>query len=202
MENAIKKASLTADLTKEEREDMINRYHFQESDLSQIHALYQALHSLTDAEVYYRIWPEIQKGKRAALCVVTLGSGVDAMEEIYTDAEELLRVYILECLSNAMLEKTYQQIEDILFQETGLYVSKYQFPGTDVALEQVREILKEMSVKNEELPVTCNESCVMSPKKSVVFIVGLEEEKIDVCICDNCTKKDCAHRRESKRVID
>lgn len=202
MKNSIKRTALLVELTKQERQELAERYHFEEKDHPQIDTLYDALRSLTEAEVCYRIWPEIQKGKRAALCVVTLGAGVDAMQEIYTQADELLQVYILECLGSTMLEKAYEQVESILFDETGLHVSKYQFPGTDVALEQVRDILKEMAIQIDDMPVTCNGACMMNPKKSVVYIVGLEEEKKEACICDNCTRQDCAHRRERKRVID
>lgn len=202
MEKTIKRAVLTPVLTKEERKKLAERYHFEEKDLPQIDTLYETLQSLTQAEVCYRIWPEIQKNRRAALCVVTLGAGIDAMQEIYTEAGELLSVYMLDCLSSVMLEKAYEQIEQILFEETGLHVGKYQFPETGVALGQVYEILKEMSIQMEKLPVTCNESCMMSPKKSVVFIVGMEKEKKNVSICDTCPQKNCEHRREKKRIID
>ena len=77
-------------------------------------------------------------------------------------------------------------------------MSKYEFPGSDMPVEEVREILAEFSMEAEEMTVSCNEACMMEPKKSVVYIVGLEEEKIRTCICENCTNTNCAHRRISE----
>lgn len=201
MKKDIKRRSLLVELTKQDRIELAERYHFKESDLPEIDMLYDALYPLTDAEVCYRIWPELEKGKRAAICVVTLGAGVDAMQEIYTQSEEMLQVYMLECLGSTMLEKAYKQVENILLLETGLHVSRYQFPGNETPVEQVQDILGEMSVRMEDMPVSCSEACVMSPKKSVVYIVGLEKEKADACICDTCQKKDCAHRQGKKGIL-
>lgn len=202
MEKCIRRKQLLAELTETERRKMAERYQFQESDYPEIDTLYDALYALTEAEVCYRIWPGLDKGKREAVCVVTLGSGVDAMQEIYTQAEELMNVYILDCLGSAMLEKAYRQVEDILLEETGLHVSSYHFPEDAVTLERIREIVKEMSIQFQDMPVSCNEACMMNPKKSVVYTVSLEEEKQETCICDSCTRKDCIHRRGKKRIID
>ena len=202
MENSIKRASLLIELEQRDRKELAQRYHFGEEDYQKIDSIYEALQPLMEAEVCYRIWPEIQKGKRAALCVVTLGAGIDAMQEIYAQAGELLQVYILECLGSVMLEKAYEQIERILYDETNLHVAKYQFPGTDATLGQVRELLQEMAIRMEDMPVTCNGACMMNPKKSVVYIAGLEKDKKAACICDTCTRQDCTHRREKKRLID
>lgn len=202
MEKNIQRKPLQVELTKEDRKALAERYHFQESDHSELDMLYTVLYPLTEAEVCYRIWPELEKGKRAAICVVTLGAGVDALQEIYTQSEEMLNVYMLECIGSTMLEKAYKQVEQMLYEETGLHVSKYQFPGNETAIEQVRSILEEMSVHMEDMPVSCNEACMMQPKKSVVYIVGLEKEKVETCICDTCQKKDCAHRQGKKRIVD
>jgi len=198
MEHRVKSRLLSVSLTTEEICQLAERYHFDERELPHIKVLYEAARSISDIQVHYRLWPELKKGKRAAVCVVTLGAGVDAMQEIYTEASELSDVYILECISAGLLEKAYKEIEQLLFEETGLYVSKYEFPGSDMPVEEVREILAEFSMEAEEMTVSCNEACMMEPKKSVVYIVGLEEEKRQTCICENCTNVNCAHRRISE----
>lgn len=193
---------LLIELTEKERWEVAERYQFQESDHFEIDTLYAALYPLIEAEVYYRILPEPEKGRREAVCVVTLGSGIDAMQESYMQAEEVLYGYMLDCLGNAMLEKAYRQVEDILLEETGLYAGTYHFPEDKASLEHARDIVKEMSMQLPNMLVGCNEACMMQPKKSVVYTVSLKKEKEETCICDGCMLETCLHRRGKKMRTD
>lgn len=134
--------------------------------------------------------------KKAALCAVTLGSGVDDMQALYGGAEAVMDDYILECLGSALLEKAYEELAGVLRRETGLFLNRYLFPGSQTELWQIAEIVGRLSSGGERIPVSYSAEFVLTPKKSVVFIGILEARKADCGICADCRKTDCENRRD------
>lgn len=138
----------------------------------------------------------------AALCAVTLGSGIDDMQALYGGAEAVMDDYILECLGSALLEKAYEELADLLRRETGLFLNRYLFPGSQVELTQIAEIIGRLSSGGELIPISYNKDFVLTPKKSVVFIGILGEKKSGCGICADCPKTDCESRVETSGTDD
>ena len=132
--------------------------------------------------------------KKAALCAVTLGSGIDDMQALYGGAEAVMDDYILECLGSTLLEKAYEELAGVLRRETGMFLNRYLFPGSQTELSQIAEIVGRLSAGGERIPVSYSTEFVLTPKKSVVFIGILEAEKAGCGICADCPKMDCENR--------
>lgn len=137
--------------------------------------------------------------EKAALCAVTLGSGIDDMQALYGGAEAVMDDYILECLGSALLEKAYEELAGVLRRETGMFLNRYLFPGSQTELSQVAEIVGRLSAGGERIPVSYNTEFVLTPKKSVVFIGILEAKKAGCGICADCPKTDCENRKGQLR---
>lgn len=225
----MKKAVFSIRLTKEEQEQMAERYHFEKTQLYRIAALHEALLPLLQAEGYYEILPQketagiLQNGillqdytrsgdlqqavaqneiepKKAALCAVTLGSGIDDMQALYGGAEAVMDDYILECLGSSLLEKAYEALSGVIARETGLFLNRYLFPGSQTELSQIADIIERLSVQGECVPISCNTDFVLTPKKSVVFIGILEKRKTTCGICADCPKTDCESRGKRQKA--
>lgn len=179
-----KELSLKA-LTKQEIRTLAERFHFGESDLPEMEALCAVLYPLLHVQVCCLL------KERQAVCLVTLGEGIDKIQEECMQEGELLRAYMLDCLGNVILEKVYEEVEDILCRETGKYAGQYQFPEGEQILEWGKDLVNE----NESI-VRFLKMGMMKPKKSVLYAVSLgeREEKRKNSICESCSKKDCRYR--------
>jgi len=200
----MKRLELSVSLTGGELKELVRRCHFDMAALPQIGALHGALFPLLHTEGIYDISAGALDGyvggispseKERCLCVVTLGNDFDRLQELYGEAGAVWEEYILECLGNSLLEKAYGQLGRRIWQDTGLFLNAYYFPGSDMPIGAVKDILRELSAGEEDFPVSCNEAYTLRPGKSVVFIGGLGEKKDGCGICDNCRNEDCEYRR-------
>ena len=134
-------------------------------------------------------------------CAVTLGERIDALQELYTQAGALTEAYMLECLGCALLDKACDQLENMIYQETGLYMQEYDFPGSEIPIQKMQEILQNLSEAIEDFPISCNEQFVMQPKKSVTFRGGLGLTRRTRSLCASCTNKDCESRQDIFQLV-
>ena len=133
------------------------------------------------------------------LCVaMTLGEGVDALQEHLSEEGELTRCYMAEALGNELLLEAYASFHQWVekSQGRGVHVARYHFYGGEEALplEKMREALMELG----QDAVTCNDCFCLRPKKSVVFVAELTADPAVACqgICVGCDRKDCPNRVE------
>lgn len=155
--------------------------------------------------------------------VMTLGAGVDDLQEDFLKKGQITEAYMVEVLGSEILLQAYA-IYNAWVKEQGEYaVKRYHFLGT----EEYREIghadgglvSRGFSLKLETLPkllersglpVTCTEGYCMVPKKSVAFYAELTSDKSQVCegICMGCGRADCPNRMSSgtdpkgNRILD
>lgn len=203
----MKRVALSVSLTKEERKMLAVRHHFSLPELTRIEALYEAALPLIQAQVCFAVAAEtdLEGGRTPArpesgtpvMCAVTLGGKIDALQELYGSVGALQDDYILECLGSGLLEKAYEQLDGLIWQETGLFLNSYEFPGADMPLERMRDMLEKLSAGEADFPVSCNEVCLLQPKKSVVFMGRLGEKRTACGVCQSCPKKDCENRHLS-----
>lgn len=183
-------------LTPEEQKRMAARYHFRQTDLSEIEALYGEVLPLIQVQVCYLFQDQTM------LCAVTLGEGFDRLQEAYSQRQAVWEAYLLECIGSMLLEKAYEQITDVVLRETGQFLYRLDFPGSDLPFSKMQEILQNLAKEEENIPVSCNEYCILLPKKSVVFSGRLGKERVDGCICTNCPRKSCEGRQTDRKEKD
>lgn len=125
--------------------------------------------------------------------VMTLGSGIDRLQERYCKRELFLSSYIVEVLSGEILMRGYDAYNQYVRKETGRHAAGYHFLGSEAAfpLDLLPELLRECS-----LQITCNSAFCMQPNKSVAFVAELTQDENMYCrsICQGCNHTHCSHR--------
>lgn len=204
----MKGITITIDLTVEDIEQLSKKYHFYQEDIGLIQSVYDTMLSYIHGEIFTKMVKEdalqfidvpISREAQYATAIVTLGAGVDKLQESYLEEETIKEAYIIECLSGELLIKAYTRLEEILYCETGLHRSSYEFLGDRYPLQMIPEVFRYL----EQDTVTYNKAYELVPLKSVVLFVELKkEENSQKCaplnICVNCNNMQCENR--SKEV--
>ena len=130
--------------------------------------------------------------------VMTLGAGVDALQERYLAESKLTEAYMVEVLASEILLVAYTAYNQYVRENTDRAVSRYHFLGADAAhpLEGLPELLTRSG-----LAVTCTEGYCMLPKKTVAFYAELTADKTVSCegICMGCGRTDCPNRMDAAK---
>lgn len=146
-----------------------------------------------------KLLQEEAEGKRpVTVSVLTLGEGVDRLQDRYRERENMTAAYMAEVISNEILMKSYEAYDRMLAETTDYRVKEFHFPGSEEAypLSDIGKILNMLGA-----PVQCLKSFCMVPRKSVVFYAELTREKGNACrsVCQICEKRSCPYRREGNR---
>lgn len=140
-----------------------------------------------------------KRGKQKAV-VITLGAGVDRLQDAYSEKGKLTESYMIEALGNELLLHTYRVWNDFVEAKTEYHVAKYIFMGSseEYPLEKLPEFLARVSDK-----VLCNEHFLMIPKKSVAFYTVFTKDGKVRCegICQSCGRRDCQNRAKKERLL-
>lgn len=124
---------------------------------------------------------------------MSLGQGVDILQESYSEMGLLLQSYIVEALSGELLMRGYDAYNRYIAAHTDRHVARYHFPGSEDSfpLHMLPKLLQDFTQE-----ITCNEAFCMLPKKSVVFISELTQDETVRCqgICDGCGNMTCPNR--------
>ncbi len=125
--------------------------------------------------------------------VMSLGSGLDRLQERYHKEGLLLKSYMLEALAGELLMQGYGAYNDVVRRKTGWHVAEYHFPGNgeDFPLEMLPRLLGRLTRQ-----IRCNAAYCMIPQKSVAFIAELTKEEHVQCqgICAGCGNGNCPGR--------
>ncbi|MCM1259237.1 MAG: hypothetical protein NC307_15530 [Roseburia sp.] len=133
--------------------------------------------------------------------VMSLGNGVDRLQEKYNEKDMLSQSYMIEVLASELLMQGYEAYNSYIRENTDCHVARYHFPGSEeeFPLEMLPRMLKEFSLK-----VDCNSAFCMQPKKSVVFISELTQDENIQCkgICAGCNDVHCPNNCSNKMIDD
>lgn len=139
-----------------------------------------------------------EQGDSGTACeavVMSLGEGLDDLQEDYSRRGMLLETYMLETLAGELLMKGYGVYNSSVKTEGTWHVARYHFPGSDenFPLEMLPDLLGKLSER-----VSCNNYFYMKPKKSVVFVAELTQDQALWCegICTGCNSVKCPNRIE------
>jgi hypothetical protein len=128
-----------------------------------------------------------------ALAVCTTGPALDERMTAMSAAGDTVRALALDGAGNAAVAEVTRMVSERICAEAstrGLRTGMRASPGQEGwPLEQQRVLFD--LVPADEIGVRLNESCLMLPRKSVSFVVGLGlEMRADAVTCDFCSKRE------------
>lgn len=205
------------------------KYHFNEDDKDELLKVYEQMVLCMGPYASYRLNQKVTglriiDDSQAAIVAMTLGVGVDRLQDRYMRAEKLEQAYMLECISNELLLKMYSEFNKSYARFHRRYVQRYVFIGTEIPLTNIPKILDEIKGRrvdkkaqeeksktvNSEVEmgsevsakivdsneIIANEYGVLTPSKSVVFYAILSENPDQACegICVGCDSIRCENR--------
>ena len=166
---------------------------------------------------------QVAGASQAREVVMTLGAGVDRLQEELLSEGKLTEAYMVEVLGSEILLLAYTVFNSWVREHTDFAVKRYYFLGMGERAvigeadgrEKAAEVDLRLSalpgmLERSGLPVTCTEGYCMVPKKSVAFYAELSKDRGVICegVCLGCGRKDCPNRMEAgermkgNRVLD
>ena len=214
-------------LSQSEIRQLCEQYHFPEKDSSKLEAAYQMMQPLLKVRAY-----SLAENSLGVLPVadyvpvlVTIGEGVDALQEVYLKRGAMSEAYRIECLSLAVLLKSYEEVAKQLQPVFKKKVTRLHFLGDDeYPFSLLHSIYAKIEQEGGQVEITYNEEYAMTPQKSVALLLELaplqesgketeeallnkqqRKEKADaLChvhfshICENCPNVTCEYRNVKK----
>ena len=115
---------------------------------------------------------------------ITLGKGIDALQEKYLQNGFLTESYMIEVLSSELLLESYRAYTEWVAVHRNLHVARLHFLGGEISETSESQI----------------GSLLRLAKKSVVFYAELTKDPFTKCagICLGCGRRDCPNRMEEK----
>ena len=189
------KNSLFVEVTEAFTESVRKKYHFPAQEKAAMAQVAADLHQAVSGRAGF--WYVMQKADAVtqkptlASVVMTLGAGVDELQEHYTRRDALLECYMAEALAGELLLSCYPRMNRLLGEREGLYPARYCFYGSQE--EYPLEAMKTAPALLGQTEVVCNRALCLVPKKSVVFFVELTRDEKTVCqgVCTGCGQRDC-----------
>lgn len=177
------------------------KFHYEEINLSELQAVAGEMLPLMRREAFWEVcapWTWDCGEKMDAVyegVVMTLGKGLDCLQESYHKEGMLTESYMLEALASELLLHGYKAYNRHVRETGGWHVARYHFPGSEksLPLEMLPDMLSRFSVQ-----VSCNKAFCIMPKKSVVFLAELTQDESVRCegICVGCENVRCSNRME------
>ena len=177
------------------------KFHYEEINLSELQAVAGEMLPLMRREAFWEvctpwIWDCGEKTDAVYEGVVmTLGKGLDCLQESYHKKGMLTESYMLEALASELLLHGYKAYNHHVRETGGWHVARYHFLGSEEALplELLPELLQESAGQ-----IVCNAAFCLIPKKSVVFVSELTQDSKVQCesICVGCHNLHCPNRTE------
>ncbi len=182
------------------------KFHFGEAQTADLRAVADEMLPLMRQEAFWErresCVPEWQGGKEGVYeeVVMSLGSGVDALQESYGRRGMLSESYMLESLAGELLMQGYAAYNRYIAEHADWHVAGYHFPGGEEGfpLEMLPRLLEGYGPR-----VTCNEAFCILPKKSVAFVAELTQDEKVRCagICAGCSQIRCPNRMGGDLVV-
>ena len=175
------------------------KYHYLPEDREQLRQTAVAMQSIIRKESFWQ--HGLKKGETLPDCVViSLGEGIDRLQDTYSEKGELTSAYMVEILAGEILLLTYTAYNAYMERTTDYHVARYFFPGSEkeYPMTMLPKMLAQM-----DAGIVCNESFCMMPKQSVAFFALLTKDRNIKCrgICVDCGRKDCPNSTHKERPL-
>lgn len=177
------------------------KFHYGETQVSEFQAVAEEMLPLMREEAFWERKEFVVKSQHLIdnidatyeSVVMSLGSGVDCLQEKYSEKGMLSQSYMIEVLSSEILMQGYDAYNRYIRENTDWHVARYHFWGSEeeFPLEMLPQLLNEFALK-----VACNSAFCMIPKKSVAFISELTQDESVKCegVCAGCNNLHCPNR--------
>lgn len=176
--------------------DVMQRYHYTPGDREMLLEVSLKMQACMERDA---VWEHrmFRNGEKQPMTEVamTLGQGIDELQENYCSRGLLGEDYMVEALGSELLLRGYTAYNQWIAGHTAYHVVRYHFLGSEenYPLPKLPGLLGRLG-----LPIRCNEAFCMLPKKSVAFYAALTEEGEVQCqgICVGCRSRSCPNRME------
>ena len=189
-------------------ESVQQKFHYEKTRLNELQAVAEQMLPLIQREAFWERKENYSfRGKMAETAdavyedvAMTLGSGIDGLQEKYHQKGMLSESYMLEVLAWELLIQAYRAYNRYVGEHTKWHVARYHFPGSEeeFPLTKLSRILQGFSEK-----ISCNNAFCLLPKKSVVFVAELTQNQKIQCesICAGCSNNHCPNRMEDASKV-
>ena len=149
-----------------------------------------------------RLWGSLET---VGVGICTVGSAIEARVRELWDRRELPLAVMLDSVGSAAVESLAEYANDLLCQAAipaGLKVTNRVSPGY-AGWDTAEQAALFRICHGGPVGVTLNDSCVMTPGKSISFLVGVgPEARVDHYFtqCRRCWMPDCDYRRAPAAV--
>lgn len=146
------------------------------------------------------IYKHLQKSKKAALLVVTLGNGIERLTRLY-EKSNLTKALIIDACATTAVEEVCDYVEslvkDIAIKEHQNITFRFSPGYGDLPLDTQRDFINVMNA-NRRIGVMVSNHDLLFPRKSVTAIIGFidKDEKVEKKSCSECSHyKNCKFRK-------
>ena len=182
------------------------RNHYSVTDRESLRLVATAMKRCMQKEALWSL--EVQADTVFAAAVMTLGAGVDSLQDSYLQKGLLSEAYMVEVLGSEILLAGYEALNRYVAEHTEYRVARYHFlqdvkaqkanihqQEPDVSLRKLPGLLMDSGI-----PVTCNSAYCMTPRKSVAFYAEFTRDADTVCegICVGCANQECPNRMQKQ----
>ena len=150
-------------------EGVRKKFHYDETQAFEFQAVAEEMLPLMREEAFWerRVFSGENKHQSEACSVIqeqvvmSLGKGIDCLQERYSERELLSKSYMIEVLASELLLQGYAAYNHYIRKNTDWHVARYHFLGSeeDFPLAMLPDLLKELAPL-----VTCNSAFCMLPK--------------------------------------
>lgn len=182
-------------------EGVRKKFHYDETQASEFQVVAEEMQPLMREEAFWerRVFLGENEHQSEACgmiheqVVMSLGNGIDCLQERYSERELLSQSYMIEVLASELLLEGYAAYNRYIRKNTDWHVARYHFLGSEEGfpLEMLPNLLKELTPL-----ISCNAAFCMLPKKSAAFIAELTQDGKVQCrgICVGCNNLNCSNR--------
>lgn len=170
-------------------EQFIRRYHFEDKDKELLLATGRFLSEINEVEAW------IGYGKDQVTCIATLGERYDRLLDVVMESQHLLMAYSLECFAMEFLSKTYERMNETVYEETGKWMGEYHFIGDE---EMIKKIVCGKNLEGDSSALSVSwEKGMLRPLKSVIFTAEYRDKREESgCYdCEKCDNLTCTFRQ-------
>lgn len=128
---------------------VISKYHFARESKETLRNVYEKIRVSMSPYASYRLNQRMRgvrdiDDNQTALVAMTLGDGVDKLQEHYEKNHALEEAYMLDCICNELLLYMYTEFNCAYPKFHRRYVKRYVFVGTDIPLTDMELLLDEI----------------------------------------------------------
>jgi cobalamin-dependent methionine synthase I len=140
----------------------------------------------------------IKEAKQIALFVCTASERFTTLSNELNEKGDVMEAYIVDAIGSLTVENTMDRIQEqlrISMNKSGWEISNRYSPGyCNWPLSDQKNLFE--IIGNNSTEITINDSCLMTPRKSISGIIGIGKNlKQHEYGCKICTNDHCIYRK-------